>query len=86
MSSYIGKEMYEFHFKNESYIDYNSQYMDDFIGKVGKIIDQIPNMVAVKFEGNIDTWHYPTHLIDEHLVENDLPIDLNELFNQIKQL
>jgi len=85
-SEYIGKEMYGFRFQNESYITYNALYMDNFVGKVGKIIDRLSNMVVVKFEGSSDAWHYPLHLVDDNLLENEPPINLDELFNQISKI
>lgn len=86
MKEYVGKEMYGFEFKDKSYVTYNKECMDNFIGKIGKIIDHTYTMVVVKFEESKDVWHYPTHFVDEHLVENKSPINLDELFNQIKQL
>lgn len=85
-TEYIGKEMYGFEFKNEPYISYNKLYMDKFIGKVGEIIDSHHNMVVVKFEKDPDKWHYPIHLVDDNLLENEPPINLDELFNQISKI
>lgn len=85
-SEYIGKEMYGFRFQNESYITYNAQYMDNFVGKVGEIINTVTNMVAVKFEKDPDIWHYPIHLVDDNLLENEPPINLDELFNEISKI
>lgn len=84
-SEYIGKEMYGFRFQNESYISYNV-HMDKLIGKVGKIINSHHNMVVVKFEKDPDIWHYPIHLVDDNLLENEPPINLDELFNEISKI
>lgn len=85
-SEYIGKEMYGFRFQNESYISYSALHMDNFVGKVGKIIRSSHIMVAVTFEGNSHTWNYPLHLVHDNLLENEPPINLDELFNQISKI
>lgn len=85
-SEYIGKEMYGFRFQNESYITYNAPHMDKFIGKVGKIIDSSHKMVIVRFEKDPNTWHYPIPLVDDNLLENEPPVNLDELFNKISKI
>lgn len=78
-SELIGREIYGF--KGSGYVD----DMQKLIGKVGKIIDVSHDSVTVQFPDIEGSWWFSFDEALEHLVEEE-PIDLNQLFNQIKQL
>lgn len=71
----IGREIEGFSFENEilnniNFGDfYEAEYMDGFIGEIGKIIDYEANddSYSVIFENGED-WLYPAYLIEEHLI------------------
>lgn len=78
-----GREVYGFKFK-ESW----SPEMDGYIGKIGVIRDLHPHVADytyVKFDDGNEEWCYPTKELEKYLVEQE-PVDLTELFNQIKQI
>lgn len=91
MQEYVGKEMIGFKFEDTPYIDYADYEHDKYIGKIGTIVevdkdnDDGDYSCRVEFpDGNDEVW-YPMTSIDNHIV-NTTPIDLNELFNLIKQI
>lgn len=91
MQEYVGKEITGFHFEDTPYIDYSDYDHDEYLGKIGKIVevdkddDDGNYSCRVEFpDGNDQVW-YPMTNIDNHIVDST-PIDLNELFNQIKQI
>ena len=80
-----GKEVYGFKFEKSWAPD-----MNGYIGKIGVIGDLHPHVAdytCVKFNDDNKEWCYPTKELEDHLVEQEQePVDLTELFNQIKQL
>lgn len=79
----IGREMRCF--RGKGYVN----DMRRLIGKVGKIInvhnDDVNNDVNVQFPDIEGSWWFSLDEALEHLVEEE-SIDLNQLFNQIKQI
>lgn len=91
MQEYVGKEMIGFVFKDTPYVDYADYEHAKYIGEIGTIVevdkdnDDGDYSCRVEFpDGNDEVW-YPMTSIDNHIV-NPTPIDLNELFNLIKQI
>lgn len=91
MQEYVGKEMIGFKFEDTPYVDYADYEHDKYIGEIGTIVevdkdnDDGDYSCRVEFsDGNDEVW-YPMTSIDNHIV-NPTPIDLNELFNLIKQI
>jgi hypothetical protein len=84
----IGKEMLGFKFESGGSMAF-IHFMEDFIGKKGKIISTSETSCSVRFPGDRHTWSYPYPQLIKHLVENqeeEEEIDLEELFKQIKNL
>lgn len=70
MKDLVGRKVKGFKFKTEEEEISYSPLMDDWIGKVGVIVNQAPSFCAVEFEDK--TWCYPIREIEEHLIdEND---------------
>lgn len=91
MQEYVGKEMIGFKFEDTPYVDYADYEHAKYIGEIGTIVevdkdnDDGDYSCRVEFpDGNDEVW-YPMTNIDDHIVDRT-PIDLNELFNQIKQI
>lgn len=91
MQEYVGKEVMGFKFEDTPYVDYADYDHAKYIGKIGTIVevdkddDDGNYSFRVEFpDGNDEVW-YPMTNIDNHIV-NPTPIDLNELFNLIKQI
>jgi len=91
MQDYVGKEMIGFKFEDTPYVDYADYEHAKYIGEIGTIVevdkdnDDGDYSCRVEFpDGNDEVW-YPMTNIDDHIV-NPTPIDLNELFNLIKQI
>jgi hypothetical protein len=55
--------------------------MDDYINQPGKIFSISSTTFQVKFE-NKEIWNYPI----KEFLEQQTPIDLTELFNNIQKL
>ena len=83
-SEYLGKQMYGFGFQ-DSIIRYPLE-MNQFIGEIGYIVEVRDHAVVVKFDSNPNTWWYPVRSADHYIIENEPPINLDELFNLIKQI
>lgn len=83
----IGKEMLGFKFKGGGTPDF-VHFMEDLVGKKGKIINASTTACSVRFPNEPHSWSYPYPQLLEHLVENqkEEEIDLEELFKQIKNL
>ena len=74
----VGRKMYGF--KGGGYID----EMKRFIGAIGDIMGADSRGVNVMFKKSGDLWWYDVDEAKEHLVtEEEVPVDLNELFKQI---
>jgi hypothetical protein len=89
-SELIGAKVRGFKFKNRSYIGYEPESMDEYIGKIGTIIEieketSRSYVCLVEFEDDKERYWYPMTHISKHLVATE-PIDLNDLFQQIKKL
>lgn len=86
----IGEKVKGFKFRNTNYLSYEPESMDDYIGKIGTIreIEKETSrsyVCLVEFEDDKERYWYPMTHISKHLVATE-PIDLNDLFKQIKQL
>jgi hypothetical protein len=88
MQEYVGQEIIGFEFRSTPYVDYCGE-QEDQLGQIGKIIaveeeSDSTYSCLVRFNDSEDyeTW-YPMKNIDRHI---NKPIDLNQLFNQIKSL
>jgi hypothetical protein len=89
MQEYVGQEIIGFEFKDTSYIDYGYEH-ENYIGVLGTIVEVEHDggddySCRVEFPNNEEGEWYPMTNIDNHIV-NPTPVDLNELFNQIKQI
>lgn len=74
----VGREMYGF--EGLGYV----QSMKKFIGVKGNIMDADSRGVNVMFPKSDDSWWFDVDEAKEHLVtEEEIPVDLNELFKQI---
>jgi hypothetical protein len=66
MKNYVGRKCKGFGFEGGTDNTPWTEYMENFIGKVGLIYDQDDYSVRIKFEN--DYWYYPISLIEEHLI------------------
>ncbi len=85
----IGQEFEGVEFKSIPRLPFDSAYTP-FIGETGVVVrfHEDPTYCYVKFDvsnGMQRGIHFPTAVVKEQ-IENRVPIDLGELFNQIKQL
>ena len=84
----VDQEIYGFEFKNANDVPNFVPRMKDYIGKVGIIKSVFKNYphracrVRVDFKDG-EQWVYPASQVEHHLVP---PIDIDELFNEIKKL
>jgi hypothetical protein len=91
MQEYVGKEMIGFKFEDTDYVDYADYDHGKYLGEIGTIVevekdnDDDDYSCRVGFpDGNDNVW-YPMNNIDDYIVD-PTPVDLNELFNLIKQI
>jgi hypothetical protein len=88
MQEYVGQEIIGFVFTDNDYIDYSYEH-EDYVGVVGTIVevekdgDDEDYSCRVEFPNNEEGEWYPMKNIDNHIVN---PVDLDQLFNQIKSL
>jgi hypothetical protein len=66
MKNYIGRKCKGFRFEDETDGVPWVQSMENFIGKMGLISNQIDDCVRIDFEN--DWWNYPISLIEPHLI------------------
>jgi len=68
----IGKKVRGFRFESNKYNGLHyAESMDDYIGKVGGIVDyDVNNNYRVKFEDGM-SYHYPAERIEHHLVDEE---------------
>lgn len=90
MQEYVGKEMIGFKFEDTAYVDYSWEH-DECLKVIGTIVevekddDDGNYSCRVGFPNNEEGEWYPMNNIDDYIVD-PTPVDLNELFNLIKQI
>jgi hypothetical protein len=77
----IGMEVFGFKFNGPNSDCGYTKKMDDYINQPGKIFSISSTTFQVKFE-NKEIWNYPI----KEFLEQQTPIDLTELFNNIQKL
>lgn len=84
----IGEEIIGFVFPDYPMLKYSNNYkkLEGKTGIVRNINEAHPTYTNVEFkesDGESTFWHYPTELIKKQLMDKT-PIDIDELFKQIK--
>jgi hypothetical protein len=73
MKNYVGKKIIGFQFESTDYHIWHD-YKAKHIGEVGEITIQYESSVMVKFKD--DSWLFPIHLIEAHIVTKTNPLVL----------
>lgn len=89
----IGQEFEAVEFKSLQLLKYDPSKFRPFLGKIGivqKLHDDFPQYCLVRFNGSIGIGtrtdvYFPTAVVKQQ-IEDRVPIDLDNLFNQIKSL
>lgn len=82
----IGMDFVGFKFKGSTSPCGYAKRMDEHIGEIGKVTHIIDDVVQVVFK-NKQTWNYPIKdFLKMKEEENAPPINLEELFNEIRKL
>lgn len=68
MKDLIGKKVKGFKFEDRSGL-YHTKPMDEYIGKVGKIIKYLERYNSYRVQFKDEFCHYPAELIESHLVD-----------------
>lgn len=65
----LGKKVYGFKFENHNFLKFSS-LMEKYVGKVGLIVYEAPNINVCRVRFNDDEeWLYPSEMIQDHLVD-----------------
>lgn len=87
----IGQEFEGVEFKGVTNLVYSNTYHKPYLGRTGIVINinkSFPHLCQVEFNvgiGGKGKAHYPVELVKQQ-IEDRVPIDLDELFKNIKSL
>lgn len=87
----IGQEFEAVKFESLQLLKYVPSKFEPLLGKIGivqKLHDDLPQYCLVRFSESIGTrteTYFPTAVVKQQ-IEDRIPIDLDDLFNQIKSL
>jgi hypothetical protein len=84
-------EFVTFKFQNEDRLKYDETYMKmegrpAIVQNLHSTCPEYANCRVTFEDGRTELWHYPTELIKKQIEENEIPVDLDAILLQIKNL